>query len=514
MGGKQLKLERQLSVLELQDVDKILRENDYAKRKTLIAVIIRGVADGSDNLELAQNIVQSFSFSQSKNPIEASRATIFRVIRDLNSGMLCSEVLKKRGNGNVELEKWNERKIQDLLCELHDDLKDNFSYVSVKNRNPSLVSIIENKMRFQDALRLSGINPTVHLNDFDWGDEQQSKIFLKSFLNDIKLRCGIDSLNYHSMYSYQSSIIGVSKDAHEKFDACRKYGCIRRLSGSAIIRKIEGIFGNYKDGIIDLLGITESQYSTQIEKKRQSIDLDEYLSEFNKFINSSDGNWTVANFAKMRRSTHHGIHNKKSELTFLAECDDDAMVAAYVEIKFRNSNLTEAEYKESQLYEHVVDAKSRRVTNPQTRLEGYNFQSLFLEMIESSSAGLKRDVDFYYEKEIDRKTCHMLGHTKTCKVDFKFKNLIIDTKRTLRKTSKINEQLRRYHDHCHNLLIVTMRQNFDYIIDDNISVPVITVFDFIHQSEKYIASSISLDWIKVFETYGREASARIKTHQQ
>ena len=510
MGGQSVKLNRSIAEHEISIVKEILKINDQSKRATLVARIIVGINEGTDSLSLAKNIVEDFNFSQSRDPVGTTRSTIIRIIKDLNGGETCEEVLLKRGRGNIELIKWNEHKIKQLLCELHATLKEDFNYTNVKRSNIKLISIIENKMRFQDALRSSGINPAVHLDDFDWGQEQQTKLFLKKFLREIERRCGIDSLNYHSMYSDQSSIIGIEHNAHADFEACRQYCCIKRISGAAIIRKIESLYGSYKKGIMDLLEITDAQYSNQIEKKKHNINLTEYLSEFEQFILNSGTQWTIANFAESQRTVHHGLHNKKAELTFIEECEHDAVVAAYAEIKFLTSNLSKENFAELQLSQHIRDVKNRRVTNPQTRLEGYNFQRLFLEMITSTDTGLRQNIDFDYEKEIDRTLCGKLGHDKICKIDFKFNNLIIDTKRTLRKTAKISQQLLRYRDHCDKLLIVTMRQNFEYDINDEFTVPVITVFDFIQNSKKYIGKNISESWVQTFENYGREASIRIQ----
>ena len=513
MGGKTLKLQRYIERDELFQIESLVESYDLTKRITLVSIIIKGLADGINTIDLSKNIVDIFDFSQSRNPIETTRANIFRIIKDLNSGLTCEEVLKKRGRGNFELEKWSDEKIRQYLKDLHLELKENFNYTEVKQRNSKLISIIEKRMKFQDALIMSGINPFVHLEDFDWGDETQSKLHLYNFLCDIEYRCGRDSLNYHSMYADQSSIVGIENDAHKSFDNCRKYGCIKRISGASIVRKMETIYGNYRNGVQALFNISDEEYSQQIERKKHNIDLEVYLIEFSSFIEKYQSDWTVSSFAERCRTAHHGIHNKKEELTFYYDCEEDAVTAAYAELMFAKSDLTKEKFVELNLSKHINEIKKRRVTNPQTRLEGYNFQSLFLDMLTSAETGLRRGIDFEYEREIDRLRCRELGHKKICKADFKFNNLIIDTKRTVRRTAIINDQLSRYMDHCDNLLIITMNQRFSLKINNLKQVEVITALDFIKNAEKYIGVKVSEQWNDVFTKYGREASLRIQKNQ-
>ena len=142
MGGKTLKLQRYIERDELFQIESLVESYDLTKRITLVSIIIKGLADGINTIDLSKNIVDIFDFSQSRNPIETTRANIFRIIKDLNSGLTCEEVLKKRGRGNFELEKWSDEKIRQYLKDLHLELKENFNYTEVKQRNSKLISII------------------------------------------------------------------------------------------------------------------------------------------------------------------------------------------------------------------------------------------------------------------------------------------------------------------------------------------------------------------------------------
>jgi len=511
MGGRAVKLKTKLTSSELQGLKQEIENSDYSKRRTLVAFIIIELCEGESTIDIAKKVTEVFDLRSSKNAFEATRATIVRVIKDLNEGLSVEDVIKKRGKGSVELEKWSDEKIITSIQKYHDELREQAKYTKLKEIDPGLIAVIENRMSFQEALRKSGVNPAIHLNDVDWGDSKNTETLLKEFLADIEYRCGRSSLNYHTMYAYQSAIIGTANDAHDKFSECQKHGCIKRVSGSAIVRKIENTFGDYKTGLQELLKINEGEYEESIQRKRHGVDISVYLEELRHFIEAEGDDWNISEFAVKCGTAHHGIHNHKEELSFFYDCHEDAMVAAFAQIQLEESGVSAEVFRLKHLRKLIAETQKRRLTNPEVRLEGYRFQKLFLEMLLDS--GLIEGEDFFYEQEISRSECRNHGHTKICKVDFRFSNLIIDTKRTLGKSSRLNDQISRYLDHCQHLVVVTMRQKFKQEKRGEKTLTVLTISEFIDRSENLIGTKISNLWNDKFAEYGKLAAKRIQKGQ-
>ena len=503
-----VKLERTLSNKECDDIDELVNSNDLSSRTVLIATILKNALNEVENLQSAQEIVDKFSFSASKDAVGTTRALITRVLKDINSGQTVSSVLRKRGAGDLELQRWSDERIINRLVQHHHSLENDFSYKKLKEIDSSLISALESKSSFQNWLEKAGINPLVHLQDLDWGNDKHAKALLTSLLNDIKRRCGIQSLNVLSMDSYQNSILGIDDLAHIEFEECNKYGCIRRVSGAAIVRKMTQIFGSYKDGVQELLGLSIDDYEQLIERKRHEIDLTDYLERLRAFI-ANDPNWLISDFASKHRPIHHGLHNKREKLEFFRECYEDVMASAVAEIEFLDSELSREEFAEHRVPDIYKDVLSRRTTNPQSRLEGYNFQKLFLEMLTSDEVGLVRGTDFLYEKEIDRADCSRFGHEKICKPDFRFPNLIIDTKRTVTAGHRIADQTKRYLDHTSHLVHVTLNQRYTVQTLGDKKQTRLTIFEFIDRSPDFIGRGIPSDWHEIFRSYAVEAARRI-----
>ena len=513
MKSNRLNFQRSLDIEERSALEEVLVNPDYSKRKTLIAFIIQNIVTGIDNLEIAKRAVKQFNFSESKDPISTTRSKVIHIIHDLNSSLSVSEILDKRGKGNLELKKWSDEKISTSLTKLHHEAQENFTYTAVKLSDKSLISVIEKRGSFQDRLINIGINPRVHLEDIVWGDIEESKVLLKEFLEDIIRRCGIEQLNSHSMETSQSAILGISDNYHADFDECKKYGCIRRVSGGAIKIKIEKIFVDYKTGICKLLNISKYTYEQKIERKRNFIGVDEYLDVLRGYLKSAGEDWTVSEFHNNHPVTHHGLHNNKHELKFINQCNGDVMAAAFGQILLELSGEDQKDFIIRRLPRIVRSIEFKRMTNPQARLEGYEFQKLFLKMLVSDDVGLRVGVDFEYEKQIDPDACRHLGHKKTCKSDFKFENFIIDTKRSVTSSERIYDQTQRYLDHTDHLIHVTLNQKYKEEKRNNKKLTTLTVFEFIERSHEYIGTSISEDWLSIFADYAKDSSKRIKKTQ-
>ena len=134
-------------------------------------------------------------------------------------------------------------------------------------------------------------------------------------------------------------------------------------------------------------------------------------------------------------------------------------------------------------------------------------------MLISNEVGLKVGVDFQYEKYIDPDECRHLGHKKLCKVDFKFDNMIIDTKRTVTSSERIYDQTQRYLDHTDHLIHVTLNQKYKEEEIKNKKLTTLTVFEFIKLSHNYIGTTIPDYWLSIFENYAKDSSKRIKKNQ-
>lgn len=503
-------ISRSLSSTELEHLESLLALNDQSKRSVLLAQIIKNALNGIDNYESARQISKSFSFSNAKDPVGTTRALITRVINDINSDLTVSEILAARGRGELELQKWNDEKIISKLIEYHNRFSDQFSYNRLKQEDAALISIIENRGSFQNWLIKAGINPLVHLQDVDWGDDQNAKLILKGLLEDIKRRCGIENLNVSTMDTYQNSILGISDLAHIDFDECRKFGCIRRVSGAAIVRKIVQVFGSYKVGVQSLLNLSNEEYESLIERKKHSVELNEYLDDLSKFIELNP-DWLISDFASQHNVSHHGLHNKREKFTFFDDCFHDVMASAVAEIKYQESSLSKKQFSELIVPQILSDVISRRTTNLETRLEGYRFQKLFLKMLTCEEVGLINGKDFIYENEIDRQECTKLGHRKICKPDFVFPGFIIDTKRSVTAGKRVANQTERYLEHTDHLIHVTINQSYKIKMFGNKMLTRLTIFEFIEKADEFIGREIPESWNEIFNDYAKEASKRISS---
>lgn len=510
MGGKAVALERELSQEETEILISILNENDLTLRSTLIAFIIQRAVAKSENKQIAEDAVKTFKWGESKDPFGTTRALVTRTIKDLNSGQSVASLLAKRGKGNLELQRWSADKVRQQIRSLHHENPATFNYNFVQSANSALISHVEKCMgNFQCALAESGINPRVHLDDFPWGNEQETKNQLRDFLRDIERRCGIESLNYNTMYSTQSAIIGIEDQAHQDYEECKKHGCLKRIRGSAILRRIELIYGSYKEGACALLELSNDDFESLIERKSQEIPLDNYLERFQLFIDDRGDEWNIVAFAHAEHAAYRGLYNKKEQFSFIEEAYGDVMTAALAQITFEGGELSRDAFLKEEFERVVYEVKSRRTTNLQSRLEGYRFQALFLEMLESEAVGLTRGEDFLYEQFIDVERCVQKGHSPKCRMDFVFPDFIVDTKRSVTAGRRIAGQTERYLDHTNHLIRVTLRQRYKSTVAGPKRLTTMTVYEFIEMSEDLIGVQVDAEWKGRFEAYEAESAQRI-----
>lgn len=511
MGGKSVKLERSLLREEEILVDEILTADDKSARRTMIAFIMKSIVGCGDNKTIANQVLDQFVITASKDPVGTTRSLVMRVIHDLNEGKTAKDIIKSRGRGSLELTRWTDSLFRQRLIGHHNQDPETFTYTNLKQSDFKLLTHIEQyRGNFMLAMREVGINPLVHLEDVPWVDNANSKVLLKLMIKDIESRCGIDSLNYHSMISHQSAILGIEENAHQHFPECKKFGCIRRVPGASIVKRMTEVYGSYKEGVCDLLPISSDDYEDLIERKPHEVTFKKYLDRLRNFIDEANDDWTIADFMRADRGAHHGLYNKKENLQFLERVHGDVMVAAVLQINFEESLESESTFLKSVFDDLVRETKSRRVSNLQIRLEGYRFQALFLDMLIDVRVGLVKNQDFIYERYIDRDACERLGHTPHCKVDFGFPDFIIDTKTSVTAGRRIANQTLRYLDHTNHLIRVTLRQRHRTEIVKSKQLTTMTIYEFIDQSDQYIGRSIPGDWIDKFRVYEMERSARIQ----
>jgi hypothetical protein len=231
MGGKPVRPDRDFTLEELGHIRETLEDKNVGERAKMIALILHQIGSGVEPKEIANNVVKAFIFANSKDPYNTTLATIYRIVKDdINrDGLTAAAIIGKRGAAKLELDKWPESRIINTLVELHNNHGAEFSYDILKKSYPGLLSVIERNANFSAYLKRAGINPEIHLKDFVWGSDLETKSKIQAMLLEISTRLGIEQLNYHSMYSRQSALIGTAPNSHSNYPKCREYGCIRKL---------------------------------------------------------------------------------------------------------------------------------------------------------------------------------------------------------------------------------------------------------------------------------------------
>ncbi|MDC1523914.1 hypothetical protein N8468_04295 [Planktomarina temperata] len=510
MGGKPVRPDRDFTLEELGHIRETLEDKNVGERAKMIALILHQIGSGVEPKEIANNVVKAFIFANSRDPYNKTLATIYRIVKDdINrDGLTAAAIIGKRGAAKLELDKWPESRIINTLVELHNNHGAEFSYDILKKSYPGLLSVIERNANFSAYLTRAGINPEIHLKDFVWGSDLETKSKIQAMLLEISTRLGIEQLNYHSMYSRQSALIGTAPNSHSNYPKCREYGCIRRVTGGAIIRQAERLYSTWMAAVCDLLDLTEDQYENRIERKKHRVGFESYFDVFSDYIDNKGASWDIASFVKEQRSTYRGLHNHKDKLLFYEQCYGDVIVAAYCEYRFNSLGISEAEFSQVELNKAIKEAKQKRTTNLQVRQEGYFFQDFVKSVFEKH--GLIEGEDFLYEKKINSKLCKSKSHSKECRVEFQFEDLLIDTKRSRTRNANEDDQIARYLDHCNKLIILTVRDN-EGILEryKQGSVRVINFPSFVQSSKELIGFQIHESALAEFDEYCKDAQLRI-----
>ena len=141
MGGKPVKPNKAFTLEELEDIGEFLNADSVGERTKMIAEILHQLSNDVVPKEIAKDLINTFEFSNSKDPYGTTLATIYRVVKvDINqNGLTAKQIIVKRGAAELELERWPEQKIIDTLEALHDEHGEEFSYDIIKKKLPKIV---------------------------------------------------------------------------------------------------------------------------------------------------------------------------------------------------------------------------------------------------------------------------------------------------------------------------------------------------------------------------------------
>ena len=146
---------------------------------------------------------------------------------------------------------------------------------------------------------------------------------------------------------------------------------------------------------------------------------------------------------------------------------------------------------EAGLTEHGLDPKFFSITASRRAKRGYRFQEFVDEQfILSGLKSVKYDPgDGEYVSNRSIKEC---AHKVKCKPDFRFTDLIIDTKTGYHASQK-PEQLVRYFDHIPNVLILTLNDSDHFEDINGRPIRVMGFSTFIEKSEELVGVQLSED---------------------
>lgn len=488
-------LERTLS----KEEEKYLEDyepNSSPLRVDLIHKIISLAAKEFDSTQIANECVKEFKFKYLKKPFETTRTTVNRVIHDLNKNLSAMDVLKKRGKGAIELTQRSEKEIVETLIKYHNEMLEEFTYNNLLKLDKKIIDVIEKKSNFSNFLEKAKIEPDIHNNDFRWGNAKKSKNSIKEFILSIYVSDGPNNLNRSSVEKKQ---IQIPKNLLSFTDGlCQQNNCVGYLDGRALMMQSIRIFKSWENAVTFSLGISSEEFKDLIERKPHKRDLKEVLESFSSYIDSNK-DWTVAGYASDCPKDHHALHNHKKKLIFFKELNEDVMKAAFFEVNFVKLKLDKEVF-----FHEMYDALEklfypRRIYDVDTRASarGRKYQDIFLNMLIKS--GLKKNKDFQYEKYLDKKISKKHNHKKNSRVEFIFKDLLIDVKTTLSSSDPgVVDRVNRYLDFNKNLLIVTLRQKDQIKNFGNGEFRVMTVNEFIDNSEEFIKIKIPVEYKKDF----------------
>lgn len=497
MGGKPVKLFRSLNISEVDQLQSLLMKS--SSREALVAYILLSADEGITNLDIAKNAVNKFDITSNKDPIGTTRALVTRVIKDFNDSDSVDFVIHKRGKANLTLQKWSNKKIVENLISLHEEL-DDFSYQSVKSIRPELISVIENRGNFSKFLELSRIDPVCHLNDFQWESFEDPKIAIQKIIRAIRKKYGIEKLNLHSVEqsTYKDILEIFRSPTAEQCKKCKP----KSLQGNAFQMAVRRHYESWEEAVVDALSISKIEFLDQVERKKHKVGWHSYFKDFEQYVTAERSNWNVIDFHKKYPTSHHGLHNNKEDSPFIHQCNFDVMKAAYSQYLF-----TKSDYDDTELFWNDFSTvisknfKTKRFTSPRARLRGYEFQYLFLEMLQDSSPSLIKDKDFLYEKSIDINICESYGHVERCRPDFQFDGFWLDTKTTLTSSDRVYNQIQRYLTHTDKLLIVTLKQDTHPAFFNDNRVKIINIYNLIEHSVSIMGIQIPKIWVDKFQSW-------------
>lgn len=141
------------------------------------------------------------------------------------------------------------------------------------------------------------------------------------------------------------------------------------------------------------------------------------------------------------------------------------------------------------LKEHGLDPKFFSITASKRAKRGYQFQKFIEEQfILSGLTCVSRDPK--KGEFVSNRSIRCCSHEVKCKPDFRFENLIIDTKTGYHASQK-PEQLIRYYDHVPNVIILTLNDADRIENIDGRPIRVIGFNDFVGKSEELIGCALS-----------------------
>ena len=113
MGGKPVKPNKAFTLEDLEDIDEFLNADSVGERTKMIAEILHQLSNDVAPKEIAKGLINTFEFSNSKDPYGTTLATIYRVVKvDINqNGLTAKQIIVKRGAAAAKLPKNAEQMI-------------------------------------------------------------------------------------------------------------------------------------------------------------------------------------------------------------------------------------------------------------------------------------------------------------------------------------------------------------------------------------------------------------------
>ena len=173
------------------------------------------------------------------------------------------------------------------------------------------------------------------------------------------------------------------------------------------------------------------------------------------------------------------------------EFEENRLTREYVFINdpiFHNFLISNYKSWENALTQFGLDPNFFSLTASKRTRRGFQFQDFFKQLLikygYANVVELKNQFQFVYNKSI--MNCH---HSVKCRPDFRFKNLIIDTKTGYHASQK-PEQLKRYKDHSDEVIVLVLNGKSRLEKIENIDVKVLNFHDFISKSWEILGIKI------------------------